>query len=70
MSKVSEDLARVLEKAMAHANAENTRLHRPEPYRRESRKQMENLWQPIAALEPGAIGAPSYRSTPGLPASD
>ena len=39
MSKVSEDPARVLEKAMAHANAENTRLHRPEQYRRESRKQ-------------------------------
>ena len=39
MSKVREDPARVLEKAMAHANAENTRLHRPERYRRERRKQ-------------------------------
>ena len=70
MNKVSEDPARALEKAMAHANSENARLHRPERYQRESRKQMENLRQPIAALEPGAIGALSYGSIPGSLASD
>ena len=37
--KVGEDLTRALEKAMAHAEAENTRLDRPEQYRRENRKQ-------------------------------
>lgn len=39
MRKVSEYLTRALEKAMAYADAENTRLDRPERYRRESRKQ-------------------------------
>ena len=39
MRKVGEDLARALDKAMAYAEAENTRLDRPERYRRESRKQ-------------------------------
>ena len=39
MRKVSEDLTRALEKAMAYEEAENTRLDRPERYRRESRKQ-------------------------------
>ena len=39
MRKVSEDLTRALEKAMAYADAENTRLDRPERYRRESRRQ-------------------------------
>ena len=39
MRKVSEDLTRALEKAMAYEEAENTRLDRQERYRRESRKQ-------------------------------
>ena len=39
MRKVGEDLTRALEKAMAYADAENTRLDRPERYRRESQKQ-------------------------------
>ena len=39
MRKVGEDLTRALEKAMAYEEAENTRLDRPERYRRESRKQ-------------------------------
>ena len=39
MRKVSGDLTRALEKAMAYADAENTRLDRPERYRRESRKR-------------------------------
>ena len=39
MRKVSEDLTRALEKAMAYEEAENTRLDRPKRYRRESRKQ-------------------------------
>ena len=69
MSKVSEDPARVLEKAMAYANAENTRLHRPERYRRESRKQWRICGNRLRRPEPGAIGAPSYRSIPGSLAS-
>ena len=39
MRKVGEDLTRALEKAMAYEEAENTRLDRPQRYRRESRKQ-------------------------------
>ena len=39
MRKVGEVLTRALEKAMAYEEAENTRLDRPERYRRESRKQ-------------------------------
>ena len=39
MRNVGEDLARALERAMAYADAENTRLDRPERYRRESRKR-------------------------------
>lgn len=39
MRRVGEDLTRALEKAMAYADAENTRLDRPERYRRESREQ-------------------------------
>jgi len=36
--KVGESLTRALETAMAHAEAENARLDRPERYRRESRE--------------------------------
>ena len=39
MRKVGEDLTRALEKAMAYADAENTRLDRPERYRHESRQR-------------------------------
>ena len=39
MRKVGEDLAQALETAMAYADAENTRLDRPERYRRESRRR-------------------------------
>ena len=39
MRKVGDDLTRALEKAMAYAEAENSRLDRPERYRRESRRQ-------------------------------
>ena len=39
MRKVGEDLSQALEKAMAYADAENTRLDRPERYRHESRKR-------------------------------
>ena len=39
MRKVSEDLTRALHRAIAYADAENTRLDRPERYRRESRKR-------------------------------
>ena len=39
MRKVSDDLARALEKAIAYADAEDARLDRPERYRHESRRQ-------------------------------
>ena len=39
MRKVGDDLTRALEKAMAYEEAENSRLDRPERYRRESRRQ-------------------------------
>ena len=52
MRKVGEDLARALETAMAYADSENSRLDRPERYRRESRRQWRICGDRQAAIEP------------------
>ena len=39
MRRISEDLARALEKAITYADAEDARLDRPDQYRRESRRR-------------------------------
>ena len=52
MRRVSEDLTRALEKAIAYDEAENGRLDRPERYRRESRRQWRICGDRQAAIEP------------------